>query len=502
MDRNVTKLCWESGKGIAGFLAPYSIFIILMLLPFLLTPGCTQQERGPEPETESVPETVPEPEPEREPIPSDPWVVTIDGIANISNMFYDMEVDSVGNVYFSYDRTFNDDDREGNIILSKISPDGDLVWSNNYPEFGKFDPIYIYPLVGLINESCIFAGTYWDEIDFDLGPEISMAHPDDSIDSFILSLDNDGNFEWVTTWESSKSENAIRNRIPFANIHGMCISNSGTIVVVGSYNQKIQFEDDSEPIELDAQSGYGNLYIAAIDTDGNFIFEISFSGYNYRNGINLNVETDIYNNIYLLYPCLGNSCDFDPGPGTTSTYGGNYRLLVKFNDDGHFEWYRELHGNHSEFIIDGGFIQVVGTPYDNETSRLYPLVIYDLEGNIMDEIILDSIIPSAGIYDMQIYEDSVYLTGICGGKVSSYVTSYIIKYNETGKRLWDYRFGNDDIYSNVIPSIEIDDYGNLYITGGYQNEVVFPDCFGIENLPATENWSTYLIKLDLDDLDN
>jgi hypothetical protein len=429
------------------------------------------------------------------------------GIPNFLDPFGDMTTDSKGNVYISCLSTINNNSDYGNVILSKYSIDGQLIWSKYFPEFGIFGNVYINSLVGNIDDYCIFAGSYYGEIDFETGQEISISTPNESSHGFILLLDKDGNLIWVKNWGNLVNGNKNPDPYSFVYIHDMCISDSGNIDIVGSFNKSIKFEDNSKPIQLQATSGENNLYIAATDKDGNLIFANSIDGAYEGHGIGLIIGTDIYGNIYLLGPKYSNNCDFDPGfDSTYNSSNDEYTFIVKFDPMGDYIWYRELPIYQAKLDVDKDVIEIIGIQYNNEDlgeenhqGAARPqndlLITMDLDGNIINENIIKAINQSAGIKDFIVEGDNTLITGLCNSNVSSGITSYIAKYNENWEKVWEYKFGNDGTYG--IEKIEIDNNGYFYLAGIYKNDVEFPECFGIEGIGKAENYSTYLIKLVL-----
>ncbi|MBO6515076.1 MAG: T9SS type A sorting domain-containing protein [Bacteroidia bacterium] len=114
-----------------------------------------------------------------------------------------------------------------------------------------------------------------------------------------------------------------------------------------------------------------------------------------------------------------------------------------------------------------------------ETELNPRLLAFDSTGNMFDAGTF------AGKYDFDPGTDTTYIESV--PKYES--DMYIRKFDETGKLLWARRLGSID--NDFVNDLVIDRFGNLYITGQFNNTVDFDLDTGTYNLTATGNKNDY-----------
>jgi hypothetical protein len=169
---------------------------------------------------------------------------------------------------------------------------------------------------------------------------------------------------------------------------------------------------------------------------------------------------DNSNNVYTAGYYSG-TIDADPGAGTTNlTSAGNYDIVIsKFDVNGNLVWAKSFGGSGNDVAFS---MAVTGA------GELY------ITGYFSGTADFD---PSAGVYN---------LTAIGATE------TFILKMNSTGVSLWAKQFnGSVQGYD-----IQVDGYGQLYLTGYFGGTCDFNPGASINNLTTGSNQSGYIVRLD------
>ncbi|HET6991842.1 MAG TPA: SBBP repeat-containing protein, partial [Bacteroidia bacterium] len=173
------------------------------------------------------------------------------------------------------------------------------------------------------------------------------------------------------------------------------------------------------------------------------------------------ISTDAANNIYTA-GTFENTVDFDPGAGiyNLASAGTDDIFISKLDVSGNFLWAK----------------QIGGIGYDEITS-----------------IALDS---SGTIYTTGDFEDSVDFDP---GTGTSYLVAnpnediFVSELDASGNFLWAAQAaGSLYAYSYGIAT---DNYGSVYVTGGFQGTVDFDPGPGITNFTSAGNYDIFTMKL-------
>ncbi len=138
-------------------------------------------------------------------------------------------------------------DADGNIYLivsynngvSKISPDGEILWS--IWSGADINDFHLYE-----DGSFITTGTFTGSVDFDPGPDSTFKTSKGIESGYVSAFGPDGNFLWVETWGGSELDSITSNSV--------CADDSGTIYVCGSFSGSI---DLGPPWESDMHNSNG-----------------------------------------------------------------------------------------------------------------------------------------------------------------------------------------------------------------------------------------------------
>lgn len=236
----------------------------------------------------------------------------------------------------------------------------------------------------------------------------------------------------------------------------------GNIYTVGSFLGTADFDPGIGTFNL-TSAGQQDFFISKLDALGNFVWVKQFGSFSSENC--LSIHLDSFNNIYITGVFQG-TIDFDPGPGITNLSSNNSStdiFICKLDISGNFIWAKKLGGPSADcgFSID-----------------------VDFSGNIYLEGLFDGIVdfdPGIGIAN---------LTSISSSNL------FILKLDSLGDYIWAKTFGGGGIVNNNSCYMNIDLFGNVYLTSTFFGTVDFDPGPGTFSLSASGNFDTFVSKLD------
>jgi hypothetical protein len=242
----------------------------------------------------------------------------------------------------------------------------------------------------------------------------------------------------------------------------------------------------------------------------------------------LSVAVDHQGNIYMAGIFTGTK-DFDPSPAThnlTASNAANPEMFVsKFDASGNFLWVKHIKGNEAAAItmdadaagnifIGGFFTGIVD--FDPGTSQ------YNLQSKGNDDIFIMKITPDGDLawaysfgslgYDegLSLKVDktgAVFFTGYFYGTIdfdpgtgTKYLAAtgqawaFLLKLNSAGNLVFAKCFGGA-VYCNGS-GLDVDNSGNIYITGGFSGKVDSDPGPGTFNITSINDQDAYILKLD------
>ncbi len=255
-------------------------------------------------------------------------------------------------------------------------------------------------------------------------------------------------FRWVDTFGSGNVDGAT----------GVCADSSGNVYVTGYFEDTVDFDPGQGIFNL-TSLGSSDVFIQKLDSIGNLIWANSFGGPGSNSGqaVALAPNGDIYTVGYFR-----DSIDVDPGPGTFILYSNGWDdiFIQKSDNDGNFLWAKSIGGSDDDlpyglFVDDQGNIYVTGTFFGS--------VDFD---------------PGSG---------NSFLTSNGFGDI------FVLKLDSTGNFVWAENFG--DSHTDVGNAIKVDNFGNIYVTGYFYDNVNF-DPNGTYFLNSAGGSDVFVLKLD------
>lgn len=287
----------------------------------------------------------------------------------------------------------------------------------------------------------LYTGSFMGTIDFDPGTGVvnlsstgASAPPYISLDVFISKLDVNGNFLWA------------KNLGTVANDGGTDIVTDaiGNIYIAGSFVGTGDFNPDAGTYNLNSQ-GDRDIFILKLDMNGDFIWAKSFGGTQADEVKSMAIDDT--GNIYTIGE-FRETVDFDPETGVynLTSAGETDVFIAKYDTNGSFVWAKQL-GNAG---------------YDTGES-----IAIDSFGNAYI---------TGGIWNVANYE------------------IFISKIDENGSFVWTRQLGDSGVGLDTGYSITVDNVGNTYTIGQFQNTVDFDPGIGDHSLSGLND--IFILKLD------
>ncbi len=343
------------------------------------------------------------------------------------------------------------------IYIAKMDPDGGFLWARRAggPASNDYGLDIAVDIYSNIYVTGIFQGTadFGDPSE----PGYTQLVSSGSFEIFIAKLDTDGNFLWARKAGGSGLDEGTAIAV-----HQDC-----SPYITGDFSYTADFGDPSEPgyTQLVA-SGDSEIFIAKLDTDGNFLWARKAGGTldDFATGIDI----DAIENLYISGFFKGTADFGDPSePGYTQlTADGTYdACITSLDTDGNFLWTRKAGGTEHDVGL--------GVAVDQYGNSCFTGVFYGT-GNFGD--------PSEPGYAQLISS---------GGP-----DIFISKLDAAGNYLWTRKAGG--AYTEYSLSAAIDSGMNVYITGFFNYTADFGDPSepGYTQLTPTGGQDTFTASLD------
>jgi len=384
------------------------------------------------------------------------WAVNFGGTSD--EVAKSIAIDPSGNIYtvgnFEGTVDFNPDptgvfnltsNGYTDIFVTKMDSLGNLLWAKNFGgSSNDYRSCIAIDTAGYI----VITGKFYGTSDFDPGVGTFNLSSNGATDIFVCKLSSSGYFIWAKSFGSSNEDwgNSIE------------VNTAGEIYVSGIFNEIVDFDPGVGVHNLIGT--YAN-FILILDASGNFEWAAYLSEYSNQM---FNLSLDPYGNIYAT-GLFDHPHDFDPGPGafylpTSSSFYDFF--IIKFDKYHNFKWVKSI----------GGY-------YFGRTSD----IVADTAGNVYICGYFE------GMADFNPDSSYYYLNSNEGE-----YAAFILKLDSSGSFVWaKHIVGTSDVYAH---SIELDNNGNIYIAGNFEDTTDFKPGTGIYNLTTSGGSDFFILKLD------
>lgn len=257
-------------------------------------------------------------------------------VKDLPNLLNTMDTDPSGNIILggSFAGTVDFDPGPGTYLAStggdntvdlallKLDNTGNFIWMKQIDNLGSAQVVQTWGLRTDPEGNILFAGNFTSTMDFDPGPAMAVLTSRGADDAFILKLDAQGNFKWVSQFGAAGSDKAL----------GLEVDKNGNVYSTGMFLGSVDFDPGSGVYLLNGGTQY-SAFVSKLDKNGNFVYAKSFQG---GQSFGQALAIDSSNNLYISGYCSGPT-DLDPGPGQFIANSFNL-YTVKLDENGNFVW--------------------------------------------------------------------------------------------------------------------------------------------------------------------
>jgi len=294
-------------------------------------------------------------------------------------------------------------------------------------------------------------GHFRDIADFDPGAGTANLTSIGSFDIFFAKYDASGNYLWAKSIGSTIDDYGF----------SIAVDDAGNVYLTGFFSGTADFNPGAGTANLTSVGSSWDIFFAKYDTAGNYLWAKSIGSTSFDLGRSIAIDGG--GNVYVTGYFNG-TADFNPGAGIAmlSSVGSSDIFFAKYDAAGNYLWAKSIGSTSS----DNGF-----------------------------SIAFDSI-------------SNVYLTGYFSGtadfdpgadtanliSVGSNWDIFFAKYDATGNYLWAKNISN--AFYNEGRSIDVDDMGNVYVTGNYIDTADFDPGAGTANFISVGQYDIFFAKYD------
>lgn len=348
---------------------------------------------------------------------------------------------------------------DADVFISKLDASGNFVWvkrlGGKRDDFGNG--------IALDAKGNIYTtGCFQDTADFNPSPtetfNLIAEKGISKYDAFISKLDAQGNFKWAKSigGPSSHSENGS----------SIAVDDSANVYTTGNFGGTVDFDPSpTKSYTIKYAGGSEDAYISKLNTDGDFVWALSFGSFGNDQGVKITVGPK--GSIYTT-GSFSETVDFDPSPQKEvklKAKGKSDEFVIKLGPAGNLVWAKQLGDTSGEYI-----------------------------GSILDD-----------------GHGSIYLTGSFGGKVdfdpdttktyfmttasTQWADAFVAKWSDSGSLVWVKQIGGSK--NEIGASIATDKYGYIYTVGTFSGPADFdPDPVKTYELTTNNSQTIYISKLD------
>jgi hypothetical protein len=337
------------------------------------------------------------------------------------------------------------------VFVQKLDSDGDFVWAIRMG--GSGDDLGV-SIATDDSGNVYIVGNFDDVVDFDPGPGTANLTSEGGSDIFVQKLDSDGDFVWANAMGGTSDDTA----------GALTTDDSGQVFTTGRFNGTVDFDPGTGTTNL---TGIFDIFVQKLDTDGDFEWAKGITGPASLN-FGFGIAVDSSGNVHTTGQFSG-TVDFDPGPATAnltseSGLGASTDIFVqKLDSDGNFVWANAMGGDGD----DAGIGIAVDTP-----GNVFTTGRFSESGDFN---------PGAATHT---------LTSSGGNDI------FVEKLDSDGNFLWADATGGTSDEGGV--AIDVDSFGDVYVTGEFQGTVDFDPGLGSENLTSAGINDIFITKLKSD----
>lgn len=326
--------------------------------------------------------------------------------------------------------------------ISKLNSSGEYVWS---VAFGGTGNDFAYDIAVDVSGNIYCTGEFAGTVNFNPSGTAANLTAFNGYNAFIVKYSASGQFQWVKKFGGASSG--------YESGRNIAIDATGNIISCGKFYGLVDFDPNAGVAELGSSSTSG-AYISKLTSNGEYVWAKFIPG-TYTTPTELNIDNN--NNIFCVGYFYG-ATDFDPSNANFSLTGQYYdTYIAKYSPQGNFVWVKQLtsanycYTNALRFASDGSIYLAGGF---NGTTDFDP-----------DLVSTQTVTNTTGTY-----------------------RPFLLKLSATG--LFQYLRQLAPNSTGTATGLQIDNSGNLYITGSFKGTSDFnPD--PVDEYPMTSNGLYY-----------
>src|ERR1041385_4059557 len=293
-------------------------------------------------------------------------------------------------------------------------------------------------------------GCFSDSVDFDPGPGVCRLTAFCSNDVFICKFNPQGGLVWARAFGGWWMDAAT----------SVAVDDSGNVYTTGSFNGTVDFDPGPGTFLLGSQGAF-RVFVSKLDSMGNLVWAREVQGDSWHNaGMRITVDN---NSDVLVTGSFSDTCDFDPGPGTYNMQAdGTNTFVLKLTASGTFVWARSIGGAYYDQVH----------PYSH---------VVDGQGNILITGYFQNTIdfdPGQGSFTLSAAGD---------------FDAFVCKLNSSGNFIWVHSITGPG--TETGRSITVDENGNSYITGHFENSANFDPGISDYSLVTYGSFDAFVCKV-------
>lgn len=298
------------------------------------------------------------------------------------------------------------------------------------------------------------SGAYRELVDFDLGPGDYPLRSVNTEDVYVAKYTPQGSLVWARGVDGSGTDAS----------HGLAVTDSGDVVVTGSFQNTADFDPGAGTYEL-TSAGADDIFVWKLDSGGDLVWARAMSGTSNEVGRSVAVMPD--GGVVVTGEFAG-TVDFDPGAGVNSLVnasGTSYQdvFVTRLDASGDFVWAKRIGGSR----FDKGYDVAVGPDGSILTT-----------GNFQSTVDFD---PGAGTFSLSTTGSSDYDT-------------FVLKLTESGDFVWAKRWGGSGVEIGNAVAVGAD--GAVYTAGVFSNTVDFDPGPGTFDVSVEGSRDAFASKLN------
>ncbi|MES2616248.1 MAG: SBBP repeat-containing protein [Bacteroidota bacterium] len=379
------------------------------------------------------------------------WVKQLEGSRNSSGWGNAIALDDIGNIYttgfFSGTNDFDPGlgeynltaEGSGDAFVLKLNASGDFVWAKKIG--GEYFDNTNALAIDNDGNICI-TGYFEGLVDFNSGQGVANLNASSQRfqgDIFILKLNDLGGFIWVKQLGGllQKESSAIT------------IDSKGNILTVGRFNGSLEFNTDTGQCVLNSNGG-DDVFILKLSANGQCLWVKNLGGQldDYISSIVVDVNNDI-----IATGSFQELVDFDSdliGTFTLKSNGAGDIFVLKIHEFGNFVWAKSIGGDS----------------WDN--------------GNGITVDTMGSIYITGGFTHKADFNPGSAIKYLSASSTTLFGNIFILKLDVYGNYVWAKNFEGTSAGQGL--SIAIDDFGNIFTTGYFNETFDFDPGLGVYNL--------------------